>query len=594
MSGEVVRNSALLCALMLTAILSMCQSPRPQPVVVSTTSSLPGAEIQCVLPPGTAWRVWHIAQDPPVVNTLLTDQDVLWAGTSLGLVRVDPQTGIFSRPLAYESSGAISTLLLTEPGRIWAVGQLGYFYYDGKQWTRVQVSGMALDFPDIWAVDQRGDLLAVPPNSARVNYHYRFSGHVPPKGGAWVAQQEPAYTQGSDVNGCNQSFASPWYSYRSIAECQALDRVRADTDIPGGHYAWPVVMDADGSMWWFGWKVLWHFTDGRPMTQTVSFDHVNALAPDPVHGVWLGTDQGLAYSDGQSLSWTALKPDQHVLPGSPQNMVVDFSRTAWVLTQDGSLLRLAVDEPAWTVITQTVRTDHMVVRRIRAITDASAGGVWAMRKGELVHFGGTTTAAFELPGTDCYVERLVADSSNVWGWGGNCALQQFVVASAEWITHTLGSGPLGPVAIGADGVVYALGPQGLYAYAGKSIDRASGEIASEWRLIFSEELNALAADRQSGVWIASAKNGKVWHYKDGQLLSPYLHQIALRQIAVDMQNCLWGQFDNEVMVYDGKIWHYIKSPIGPVRELTSGLDGRVRLISDEGVAVYDPAKDKRP
>jgi len=64
---------------------------------------------------------------------------------------------------------------------------------------------------------------------------------------------------------------------------------------------------------------------------------------------------------------------------------------------------------------------------------------------------------------------------------------------------------------------------------------------------------------------------------------------------VDNQDQLWAEVGQALMINNGSAWRTITLPIAMTnRKLTSDPDGRIWIIGDEGVAVYNPAADKRP
>jgi ligand-binding sensor domain-containing protein len=65
---------------------------------------------------------------------------------------------------------------------------------------------------------------------------------------------------------------------------------------------------------------------------------------------------------------------------------------------------------------------------------------------------------------------------------------------------------------------------------------------------------------------------------------------------IDGRGWLWevGN-DRQLAVYDGQAWRTVTTPdLGSVRRITSDPDGRLWLVGDRGIAVYDPAKDDLP
>ena len=119
---------------------------------------------------------------------------------------------------------------------------------------------------------------------------------------------------------------------------------------------------------------------------------------------------------------------------------------------------------------------------------------------------------------------------------------------------------------------------------------------SEFRPVGAKGADRIAADKQGGIWVASREKGGLWHYKSGRL-TPYgqrFKEHSLQQITVDSQNRLWAALSDTLHVYDGKTWRCIETPLRQIGELTNGPDGRIWIVGDIGIAVYNPAADKQP
>lgn len=526
------------------------------------------------------------------------DQSILWVGTAIGLFRIDPRTGQYTQPLSYETSGKVTFLLPLGQGYLWAEGDRGYFYYDGQQWNRVQISGLIGNHTFLWAMDRDGDVWVQRSVDSRWYPFYRLSGHVPPKDRAWIATNEsdPAWT---NPNKCLwQIFTNGQSTYRSPAECQAI--IQAAHSV--GNISVPIVIDADGSIWWgdtlpqFSTSyTLNHFPDGRSITFTMpgyySYGRSFALAPDPVHGVWIGASSGLAYSDGESIHWFTLEPDPCIVPW-PQDVTVDSRGAVWLGTADGRILSQSPGKVTWTAVPVPGLMGRELERPIYAIAAAPDGGLWATHGYDLFRVGGATTIGpVQVPEQRCFVNHLVTSADSVWGLG-ECGLLQFIISNESWAIHHPGGGRMELVVIGSDGTVYAGSPDGLYVYTG-----------SQWRRVVHEDVTAAAADRQGGLWIASREQGKLWYFKSGRLM-PYGQQFgeqALWYLTVDNRNRLWAAFSNVLLLYNGKAWWRISPPLWDIDRMTSGPDGRIWVTGRNSwatmhntIAVYDPAADKLP
>jgi ligand-binding sensor domain-containing protein len=580
----------MLCAFVLCEVLSACQSPRLQPT--DTSPDTLGAPLPLVPAAGTdraapacaprvsqPWILWPTTQEPLAVRALLTDQETLWAGTSFGVFRVDPRTDAFTPSLDYQVAGPISKLFPLSEGRLWAEGERGQFYYDGQAWMPLQITG-APSSASIWTVDLHGDTWLVRPASSGARYptYYHLLGHVPPSGDyLWKATQESPANAGVDPYVCRaQSYVSYGFSYRTPAECEALNRTCRGL---------PAVMDADGSIWWLSDYDL-----------PVSF--VYTSAPDPKHGIWFGTDKGLVYWDGTNLRRITFGLDECTIPLEqigPSGFAVDSRGKAWMSTRIG-ILTLSPGEWTWQPLPDLGLSFPDAARPIQAIVEAPGGGMWATHGYDLFRIGGATTfEPIQPPDPRCFMQFLAADSEFVWssripqGDASKCDLLQFVVPARAWAYHPIPNGYLGQVVVGSDGTVYALGPEGLYR-------RVVVGPRSEFRPVGAKGANLIVADKQGGIWVASREKGSLWHYKSGRLmpLGRQFQERSLRQITVDRQNRLWVALSDVLLFFNGKTWRRIATPLRQIRELTGGPDGRIWIVGDIGIAVYDPAADKQP
>jgi len=365
-------------------------------------------------------------------------------------------------------------------------------------------------------------------------------------------------------------------------------------------------LDADGSLWWVtvelgpqgdAQTLLGHVGPGQPSEPLeVPGRFSYALAPDPTHGIWLGMDKGVVYSDGQSLRWITFGLDRCAIPAAlygTETLVVDAQGKAWAATQ-GGVYALSPGELDWRLVSDPSLSSQAAARSIWAIAAAPGGGIWATHGYDLFRIGGTT--AFEPvqpPDPRCFMQFLAADSKFVWfsrsptSGASVCDLMQFVVSAKAWAYHPVPNGYLGQVVIGSDGTVYAVGPEGLYM-------RVIMGPRSEFRPVGAKGADLIAADKQGGIWVASREKGGLWYYKSGRL-TPYGQQFkerSLQQITADSQNRFWAALSDMLPVYDGKAWRRITTPLRQIRELTSGPDGRIWIVGDIGIAVYNPAMDK--
>ncbi len=582
----------LLIALAALLALAGCQSPGSVLTPVATRAQSPASST----PPsaGAAWQVWPAAVDPLAVYALATDGDVLWAGTSFGVWRVDLATGAFTR---YEDIGMTFHLLPAEGGRAWAIGRHGVYYFDGRAWSKPEFSSsrdsLYLRSVSVLGTDLAGDLWLQSGYSRSVRW-LRFPGHVPPASGPWqeVERRDPP---SFDVTDCSfwQSFTAYGNTYRSTDECLALKQARQAVERVTQAFGL-IAIDADGSTWWGGGQTLGHWVNGSLTTLELPVVQVYALAADPTAGVWIGSEQGLAHFDGASLRWMPLGLSEYTLRGSPYGMTIDAQGKVWVATSSG-LLTLAPNDERWQPVTDTGVPGPQASLQVLMIAAAPDGGVWATHGYDLWRFGGETVVppvAAQFDGGCTTLSQLAVDPvGDVWAAAPGCGvILQYSVSTGEWIQHRRGSWNTA-VTVGADGKVYVSGSDGIYVHT----------TASEWKQVVpanSESDAAFAVDRSGGVWVVWLTTGELWYYLDGhgQLSGRRTKPYALTQLHVDAQSRLWITDGETLSRYDGRDWRDMALPrFGSiVQRMLEAPDGRIWLAGDEGVAVYDPAREAQP
>jgi hypothetical protein len=271
------------------------------------------------------------------------------------------------------------------------------------------------------------------------------------------------------------------------------------------------------------------------------------------------------------------------LPASPitSQVSVDADGVGW-LSSVNYVYYLPVNQTLWQPISAPTLDWGMQWH-----VPAANGGIWATHGQDLFHLtsGVTTTSNVPLDSTCRFTTRPVADSRNVWGATENCNLLQYNLVTAQWTSHSMSHGSISQLALSSDGVLYAVGPAGLYEVTDP-----------EWHPIIQEEA-ILAADKTGGIWIASLRQNQLWHYIAGQL-TPYdqpFNTLAQPRLTVDSRNRLWVALANNDVLwfYDGKSWQHVQSFLS-INDLTSGPDGRIWISGHQGIAVYDPSKDQQP
>jgi ligand-binding sensor domain-containing protein len=340
---------------------------------------------------------------------------------------------------------------------------------------------------------------------------------------------------------------------------------------------------------------------------------INAMAADSKHGVWLGTDRGLAYYNERQTKWYSPTRDHPFIRSLPTDITFDTHGTPYVATGDtGSLYTLPNGENQWA----QMKLDP--VHRIISLTAAADGGIWVTHGRDLAKIGGMPIAPPPLPYNSCGLSHPSVDASgNVWiiTFGCDQAPQdssrvlQYNVNLKRWIHYQLYAPELDTIralTIGADGTPYILGTHGVYSHTTILTGNLEAPL-TDWLPIttinqsLSRAVTApdglIAADRKRGLWIASIVTGEVWHYTADHITSfgQHIQPDTLNSLHVDTADRLWLLGQNTLVMFDGRTWRNISAPdIGYVSRITSSPDGRIWLIGQRGIAVYDPTRDATP
>jgi ligand-binding sensor domain-containing protein len=164
-------------------------------------------------------------------------------------------------------------------------------------------------------------------------------------------------------------------------------------------------------------------------------------------------------------------------------------------------------------------------------------------------------------------------------------LLQYDLATEQWMRHDRAADYTLPLTLDSNGTLYAARATGLYKWTD-----------TDWQLVVPANVTAVA-DKAGGVWVASPDQGKLWHYASGQLITRTLpfDTSAPPYMTVDSQNRLWAAQDNQRMLwqYDGATWRSVQTPLA-IQGLANGPDGRIWLSGYQGIAAYNPARDRQP
>ena len=594
---------------------------RPSPTVVTTPPTITPTPFTHVIDlasrptPSNAWTYWPGVDQSPGVQAVTTNGDVIWASTAHGLYRIDPRTGAFT---GYGEVSLSKQLLPVADGTLWATGQNGTFFFDGQAWhhlTEVRADSLAIDVNgDLWLMQYN--------NRFGGTTALRFVGHTPPADQSWSFEYYPPQLEPPwlswDTTDCAAWVVS--LSHRTLAECQALQAARSADFLPGSTLPYLTAIDRTGSAWWITASTLHHHPANPPSDQKLPAAHlestitsqelpvsrITSITPDPEHGVWLGTDRGLLYSDGVTLRLVPLEQNLPTLRAQPRNIAVDTQGTAWIVTAQGVQL-LPVSGTQWQDVTDFNLGPGVKHWPLGTIAAAQEGGIWATHGGDIWRFGGATTAPLtnSMPlGEFCQLTHLTVDrDGNVWSPLGRCGVTVFLPRTGEWIQYPFDDLGVAEVISGGDGAVYVR-DNSSHLYRHTNFDRSGEALAHAWDIVDSTQSvqqASLGADAQGGLWTVNCPTGEVWRTQAshittfGKIFAPAAFCLPTYRWYFDTRSWLWVYDGADLHRYDGQAWHTARQPdVGDIQDMTTGPDGRVWIVGDHGVAVYEPAIDELP
>jgi streptogramin lyase len=405
-------------------------------------------------------------------------------------------------------------------------------------------------------------------------------------------------------------------NHRSGAECLAVQAALQIVPLPA--YGSQLAFDTDGSLWGTNLDSgeVNHWSQGQwSVIKLPPGARTYAITADPSHGVWIGTDRGLMYTDGQAL-YEMPDLDLHLPGGSPIDVAIESSGAVWVLTNESKLSWLPADRSAG---------DFKLLTSVSARSVAAAAdGVWITHGTDLIHLklGERIPASIPLPEADCRLDRLTAaPNGDVWATSRCGSVWQYQPATSHWIRNVVeASTPdvtifehVEIVVAGTDGSVYAIGPTGFVVLtepggAPAGTRESSGGVLpySTYRYhtrLLADGVAPLSggpgtADRHGGFWLTTTNRGNLWHYVNGQFAAvehPF-RATWITTLQVDQADRLWAaNLYGQLAVYDGQQWRTFSTPgIGTVYRIAAASDGRLWFGGNQGIALYDPAQDQQP
>ena len=249
----------------------------------------------------------------------------LWIGTENGAYRYDGRG--FTRFTANEGlpSSRIYSLLTTRDGKTWVAGQKGLAYFDGDRFTPIRAAeSLNVTGPGRMAEDSAGDIyVGTRSGLMRVSgspsgYKVRRISSAPALG--VTIGSDSAVWFGCDKDVCR----SEGGTYMVLGSRFGL---------PADHWD-SLALDANGTLWARSPKQLFSLARDssrfkkRDENLPESFVPAAPITPDPVYGMLIPTERGLALPTGHG--WTILGERQGLAADSVASAIRDRQGSLWI------------------------------------------------------------------------------------------------------------------------------------------------------------------------------------------------------------------------------------------------------------------------
>jgi len=557
-------------------------------------------EPESSLLPGSAWHhYWRVHGGLSEVRDLAVGDEWLWVATSRDLVRLNQRT-LTCDQFSHTSTSPgvpldrVCTLLVDDQGRLWAGGGHGLVRYDEESgWVVIYTDGYVHSF----ARDIGGDVWIFFSDRYGKKSALLFQDQETPAGGSWKPEHITEEIPGWDDCEAWQFMATSELKYNSLAECAAS--------------SWEVVEDAGGARWsvvCYGESCSILRDSETVWTIPMTHDVVQAIVAAGVKdGVWLGTDEGLFYSDGRTVQ-QYLPVAGRLVPRGPavHSLAVTGDGHVWISTSEG-LLRFDEEGGGWQPVARG--EEGIVIERDVPIAPDGQAGLWALHSGDLLHLDGRTWRFWPLPVEirSCETHAVAEFHGEVWVAAGECGLWRF--DGQAWDRPPLNIKALALVQ-GRDGKLYVQESESSpYVYDGEKWTRLPEQ---GWEDLYAPALPPTPApagtslegqevpvlitvDAEGNIWGASGTH--IWrHSPDGEWTNVLQlpNDSRVTQLFGDSQGRLWVGGRRRLVHYDGEYWEDVSIRddthiLFYVTALAQDQQGRIWVGGRNGLSVYDPA-----
>ncbi len=253
------------------------------------------------------------------VNHILEDKDgKIWICTDAGLVVYDPSASLRTggktfaeiqipfRKYIPSNRHEVWSIMQDKSGRLWLATFDGVYIYDPS--TELRTGGKSFNFFKV--TDDSTDCIF------KMEYIFEDKAGI-----FWFGGR------------CNKGV----FRYDPSASLRARGKSITNLKPDGDNWAWPVLQDKNGNIWFSSWKGVYSY-DGKSFTkyESLSNSPVTRIIEDKKGNLWFGGD-GLSRYDGKS--FTRFTTKDGLINDSVWSILEDRTGALWVGTRETILHR---------------------------------------------------------------------------------------------------------------------------------------------------------------------------------------------------------------------------------------------------------------
>lgn len=532
------------------------------------------------LPPG---KVHAIAQ---------TDDGALWFATSSGLARLAPgseRCTVWTQNDGLPSDDILSLAPAVDHDRqgVWAGTSQGLVYVDPERVEAASgipqgnIQALALTFDDHLLVGVQGRGI------------WRGDGD-----GRWVADED-ALLQGDLYVLWPEGADDVWVGtshglvHRASGSWVQFPLTEDDSRLP----VLSIVRDPQGGLWVGTDRGVIHDPDGRqdglPVTHLraksggLVNDYVRAMAIDRDRALWLGTIGGVNRYAG--IIWQVVT-DEPVSGQRINAVLVDREQRVWAATESKGLALW--DGESWQRLSAG---EDLLDDRIVALFEDKAGRIW-VSTGTTVGFLTQSAQSWQfepLAGSDLIGPPVFAFAEDaqdgVWLASGQGAVRWTESGGFERVVELEGK-RVNAVYQAADGVLWF----------GTRSDGMLRRVEGQWQTFAGSSgasVNDVVVDgvgetEDGSLWVGTYNDG-LWRYRDERWERMDMNLASPKVLSLDAADGLWVGTRQGVTRFDGTTWQSYAGdvlPDGWVTAVAAGSEGSAWIGTTSGLVRHRPER----